>query len=159
MTATGSCNVRIVASPPDRTRFANGEIAFDVPADWVDRSLTTFVFPEANANISLTRRDAEGDRPLTAYTDALLEAVHRSFPALELVDRCEVVAGSTPAERVTVEWVHPRGRVRNITVLALRGSELWLLTASSPVATIEGTEETLARILDTFEVLPEAREV
>lgn len=135
-------------------RFENHEIAFDVPDDWTDASLTSFVFPEASANIALAKRKAEVAIPLGAYTASLVHALRQVHPKLELIDRHEVRVGATTGEQITIECDHPTSRMRNIVVVAFRGAELWSLAASIPIAQLETAEQVVAHALGTFEVLP-----
>lgn len=136
------------------SHFANDEIAFDVPDDWTDASLTSFVFPEAETNIALAKRRADVAVPLGAYTVALVRALQQAYPNVAIVDRREVRVGATKGERITLEHDDRASRVRNIVVLALRGPELWSLAARIPVAQRETAEAVVTRTLGTFEVLP-----
>lgn len=131
-------------------RFENPEIAFEVPDDWQDESRTMFVFPEAETNISLTRRPADPAIPLREYMTALVRQMSARWPELEVIERGPVQLGDAVGEHVVVEWSGPKGRQRSMCRIVFHGTDLWSFTAMTPTGRLEETKEALDRAMTTF---------
>ena len=142
-----------------------GKIAIDLPSDWDDRSLYTFVAPPQNAgpqmraraspfrkNVVLQRRELSAEETIDSCVDALVERTVETFGELNI----DVAAGPTTehmqSKRVAYSIFDDvtQSAVAQVVYLCLIGHDEWQVAFSLPAVDLKAEIEGLDAMVATL---------
>ena len=127
-----------------------GDLSFDVPSDWDDRSVVVYAAPptpEQNfvPNVVLARDALEADETVEQYAEKQLGSLMESSEDFTLVSRSQRMVGDAPAVEIRFDCAGDDGTMLHQRMLLVgdrggrgaggspRGATVFTLTASMPL--------------------------
>jgi len=131
-------------------RYESHDLSFDVPRDWVDRSVVAYAapLPPGHAiapNVVMTRDQLGPGETLRAYADRQLVELARRLDGFKLGSRDERTFGASQAVELRFEWQSPSGPLdQRLLMIGVPGRAVLSLTATTP-------EEDAGRMVTAFD--------
>jgi hypothetical protein len=145
-------------------RYEGKDVAFSVPGDWEDRTVTAFAAPaspgrKVTPNVVVTRDRAEGRDSAATYADRQLVELAKKLDGFSLVSRHELTLDGLPAVEMTFTWSSGSGKLQNrqVFVVLPNGTAL-SITATVLKNEFDEFEPTFDQILESFEFPADALE-
>jgi hypothetical protein len=93
------------------TRHVFGDYSFEVPSDWVDKTLLLFTAPGAEGapKVSVTRAHRQHAGNLAAYVLLWAEQLIGELSGLALTPPTPLIVGGRQALRTTLRWKNDKG--------------------------------------------------
>lgn len=118
-------------------KFESGEVSFDVPRHWVDRSVVAFVAPQkagrdAVANIVMTRDALREGEVLGAYTDRQITQLAAKLDGFSLLSRSERAVGGHAAIEIRFRARGARGALAQRMLIAAVKKAVFSFTSTTP---------------------------
>jgi len=146
------------------SHYEDESIQFDVPRDWLDRTIVAYSAPlrpgqDTAANLVLTRQELEPDDTLQSYAERHVDQVAERMDAFEIVDFDEREIGGRPAIACRVMSESPTGSFAQVLAMVeLPGRIVASFTLTSAEVDAAGMEPLFDRILSTVKVGQPAEE-
>lgn len=99
-------------------RYENGQLSFDVPRDWEDRTIVSFAAPQKQGekttpNIVVVRDTLAPGEDIHGYADRQLVEMARRFEGFSFRKRRELSIGTVAAVEFRFGWTSQSGAVEN----------------------------------------------
>lgn len=134
---------------------ANG-FTTEVPDEWDDRTMQTFVGPTGRAgfaaNIVITRERVAASTKIEDYAAQQRLAVEAEVPTLEILDERVTTINNAPAfqrlQRFTIEDYH----LQQAQTFISAGEVVFVITSTSEVADFDQQIPAFRRIVENFRI-------
>jgi hypothetical protein len=125
----------------------------DLPDGWVDRSVLTYVGPDAgqgSPSLVVTREELAEQMTLGRYAALQDAAVRAGFDGIDLLEDRETTVAAHPAVRRTYRWSHDGHVMRQRMWCLVVDGVGYAIVASAPDAGFDGLLGTFATALRGF---------
>jgi hypothetical protein len=129
------------------------EGAFELPADWQDRSLHIFEHrdPTGGDVLTITRQPAEKGKPLAQLVSEYVDETSTRLRRFELASRTTATVGALPAILLQFSWFHAeKGTIVQQQAFIEYGDRVVFLTMTSSARTAEASVARFKALLATF---------
>jgi hypothetical protein len=134
-------------------RCENKDLSFDVPRDWVDRSVVAFAAPtkpgETSAsNVVVTKDTLPQGEDVSGYVDRQLTLLAKHLHGFELEGRRNIEVDSHPAVELRYGWRAEGAPLRQrLIIIRRQNSTVLSVTATMPKKDAPRLDPVLDRIL------------
>jgi hypothetical protein len=118
-------------------RYESRDLAFEIPADWEDRSVVAFSAPNRAeqsmaANVVVTQDQLPPSDSIRAYADRQLVELAKRLDEFDLTERKELTVGGLPAVELRFGWQGQGGRIeQRMIFVAKKNRSLITFTATA----------------------------
>ena len=126
-----------------------------LPAGWFDRSVLTYVGPnagEGSPSLVVTNDQLEPGTPVGRYAAMQDAAVRAGFDGIELLDDRETTVAGHPAVRRTYRWRYDERTMRQRTWCLVVDDVGYTIVASAPDDVFDGLRSVFAASLREFRI-------
>ena len=112
-------------------RYSGRDVTFDVPENWVDRSITAFAAPAqpgqaVTPNIVVTRDIVSDDEAVSTYADHQLVELAKRLEGFNLQERREIRLSGLPAIQLRFTWQGASGTLLQQQTFVVLGGRVVL---------------------------------
>jgi hypothetical protein len=134
------------------TRHPGRDIAFDVPENWEDRTVTAYSAPPQHdhpvtPNIVVTRDFVTDRQPVGSYADRQMVDLAKRLNGFNLLSRAESQLGGEPTVVLDFVWNGQFGPVRQKQIFVLRDKTVLTLVLTALASEFAAQEPTFNAIL------------
>lgn len=134
--------------------FQGNDFTLDVPDDWQDRSIITFVATVAPSefapNVVLTREPIGADESVEDYADRQFAVTQAEVEGLSVVEQNNITIGGKPAVQI-VQKISAHGlNLQQLQTFVLSDEEIFIVTCTASAASFHQHFPRFQKIIQSF---------
>ena len=140
-------------------RFEDETIKFDVPRDWLDRTIVAYAAPlrpgqERTANLVMTRQELREDDTFDTFVDRHLDQLAERMHEFEVVESEDTTLGGCPAVSLKVYTSNSDGEFeQRLAMVHMPGRIVASFTLTAPEQDAVQLQPLFDHILSTIDVV------
>lgn len=135
-------------------KFQGGNYALDVPDDWQDRSIISFVATVAPTefapNAVITREPIDDDTSVEDYANRQFAVTQAEVEGLQIVEQHNTTVGGKPAVQIVQKIAAHGLNLQQLQTFILADEEIFIVTCTATGATFEQHLPRFRKIVDSF---------
>lgn len=137
-----------------RMKFQGGNFALDVPDDWQDRSIISFVATVAPTefapNTVITREPIDADASVEDYANRQFAVTQAEVEGLKIVEQNNTTVGGKPAVQINQKIAAHGLNLQQLQTFILGDEEIFIVTCTATAASFEQHLPRFQKIVESF---------
>lgn len=135
-------------------KFQGGNFSLDVPDDWQDRSIISFVAAVAPTefapNAVITREPIDPDASVEDYANRQFAVTQAEVEGLKIVEQSNITVGGKPAVQINQKIAAHGLNLQQLQTFILGDEEIFIVTCTATGASFEQHLPRFQKIVESF---------
>lgn len=135
-------------------RYQTGNFSLDVPEDWQDRSIISFVAEtspsEFAPNVVITREQIDEETSVEDYANRQFSITQAEVQGLKIIERRNTFINNSPAVQI-VQTISAHGlNLQQLQTFVLAEAEIFIITCTTTAAAFQQNLPRFTQIAESF---------
>lgn len=135
-------------------RYLTGKFSLDVPDDWQDRSIFSFVAGSAPSefapNVVITREQIDAETSIEDYANRQFNITQAEVQGLQIIDRITTYINNLPAVQ-TIQTISAHGlNLQQLQTFVLAEAEIFIITCTTTAAAFNQNLPNFKKVVESF---------
>lgn len=135
-------------------KFQTADFSLDVPDDWQDRSIISFVATVAPTefapNTVITREPTDENQSVEDYANRQFAVTQAEVEGLKIVEQNNITVGGKPAVQINQKIAAHGLKLQQLQTFVLSDEEIFILTCTATAASFEQHLPRFRKIAESF---------
>ena len=134
-------------------RYTTGDVAFDLPDGWIDRTINVFYRPtgeQGQFSFVIHRETSPPDEDLETYATRQIQQLSENLAEFHLIGRLSTAVSRRLSIRLDFTWQSQDQKIRQRQYFVYANGTVLTLTASSSEVLFTALERDITDIVRTF---------